>query len=164
MDWNDDDFHSFDDYSEEEKEEFERQQKEEDERVRNHPLVKQAIEICHTSRALIASIRDDRERQMYEHVVLESSFILGPKLSGALHSGSWLLSMQNAAIIRYHAEYLLTTTSGLKTLDSVDKRHVQLLRDEMIHFRELFVDWCRELREMEKDDYEDEWGLFVRED
>jgi hypothetical protein len=98
---------------------------------------------------------------MYEMTLSESSLMLAPKIAGAMGSGSRILSLQNASIIRYHAEFLLTSTSGLKSLDSVDKKYVQLLREDMIEFRRLFRDWVLEIKKMKKDDYEDEWGLYT---
>ena len=71
--------------------------------------------------------------------------------------------MQNAAIIRYHAEYILTSTSGLKIFTDADINYVQLMRNEVLRFRTLFNDWVMEIQDFEQEEYEDEWGLFVRE-
>jgi hypothetical protein len=165
MNWNDDNddfgFHEEDNW-EEQKAEFERKRKARQKRNRNHPLFLQALEIWDTTHALLESMKDEREKEMYEHTLSESAMLLAPKIAGALGSDSWLLTMQNAAIIRYHAEHLLTATSGLKMLDSADWKYVQLLRDEMLHFRELFREWCLEIDKMKADDYPDDWGLFRR--
>jgi hypothetical protein len=163
--WNDDDDEDFrkddDELSEEEMKKFEWQRKEKYKAIHNHPLYILAVEIMETVNALNESIVNEQERQMYEMTLTESSLMLAPKIAGAMGSGSRILSLQNAAIIRYHAEFLLTSTSGLKSLDSVDKKYVQLLREDMIEFRTLFKEWVKEIKKMKKDDYEDEWGLYT---
>ncbi|MCE3279724.1 MAG: hypothetical protein K0S44_1915 [Bacteroidetes bacterium] len=163
--WNDDDDDDFrkddDELSEEEMKKFEWQRKEKYKAIHNHPLYILAVEIMETVNALNESIVDEQDRQMYEMTLTESSLMLAPKIAGAMGSGSRILSLQNAAIIRYHAEFLLTSTSGLKSLDSVDKKYVQLLREDMIEFRTLFKEWVKEIKKMKKDDYEDEWGLYT---
>jgi hypothetical protein len=165
MNWNDDDDNDFnsdsDELSEEEMKKFEWERKQKYKAIHNHPLYILAVEIMETVNALNESIVDDRDRQMYEMTLTESSLMLAPKIAGAMGSGSRILSLQNASIIRYHAEFLLTSTSGLKSLDSVDKKYVQLLREDMIEFRRLFKIWVKEIKKMKKDDYEDEWGLYT---
>jgi hypothetical protein len=166
MPWeDDDDDNDFgfgdDELSEEEIKKFEWERQEKYKAIHNHPLYKLAVEIMETVNALNESITDDDDRQMYEMTLTESSLMLAPKIAGAMGSGSRILSLQNASIIRYHAEFLLTSTSGLKALDSVDKKYVQLLRDDMIEFRSLFNTWVKEIKSMKKDDYGDEWGLYT---
>jgi hypothetical protein len=166
MNWDDDDDDNDsrnrnDDFSEEEMKKFEWEREQKYKAIHNHPLYKLAVEIMETVNALNESIVDDRDRQMYEMTLTESSLMLAPKIAGAMGSGSRILSLQNASIIRYHAEFLLSSTSGLKSLDSVDKKYVQLLRDDMIEFRLLFKEWVKEIKKMKKDDYYDEWGLYT---
>ncbi|HWY12784.1 MAG TPA: hypothetical protein VN026_15730 [Bacteroidia bacterium] len=137
--------------------EFERLQK----RKKNLPVFKKALEIAHTVNALNVCLKG-RDKEMYAHHLSESSLILGAKIAGAVGSGSWLIAMQNAAIVRYHAEWLLTATSGLKTMTKADKDYIKVLRNEMEEFRDLFNEWVKEIHKMDKDDFEDEWGLFIK--
>jgi hypothetical protein len=44
----------------------------------------------------------------------------------------------------------------------VDKDYRKALRKEMEEFRALFNDWMKEIHAMEEEDYEDEWGLYLR--
>lgn len=77
-------------------------------------------------------------------------------------SGSWLVCMQNASIIRYHAESLLLFKHTLAEFTKTDKDYIQLLRSEMEEFQKLFKEWAPTFDKLENEDYEDEWGLFVR--
>ncbi len=165
MNWDDEDDNDFgfgDELTPEENEELDRQMREEEKRRRNHPLTKQAEEIYRVVTALVESITDEMEREMFGSTMLDSCMIIPAKIAGAMGSGSWLLSMQNAAIIRSHAEYILTGTSGLKYESNVDQRYVQMLREEMLKFQSLFVEWVKEIQQMEDEEYVDEWGLFLR--
>jgi len=163
MDWDDDDFDfpDFDDLSPEEKEELDKEHQARERRMRNHPLFKKANEVYEVVSALIASLSEE-DKEMHEQTLMESSMMLSPKIAGAIGSDSWLICMQNASIIRYHAEYLLTATSGLKMFGKADKNYVQVMRNEVLEFQKLFREWAKSFDEMEHEEYIDEWGLFIR--
>ena len=158
----DDDFDfNFDDLSDEEKEEIEKQQQEERHALETSPIYIKAFEIYDTVNALVESLSDE-DKEFYQSILLESSMMLAPKIAGAFGSNSWLICMQNASIIRYHAEYLHTSTSGLRLFTKAQKEYVQLFRTEMEEFRELFKEWVKTFDKLEHDEYVDEWGLFLR--
>ncbi|CAN5857999.1 hypothetical protein BH11BAC7_BH11BAC7_07580 [soil metagenome] len=162
MAWDDDEDDFGNELTPEENEELDRQMRAEEKLRRNHPMTKQAEEIYRVTTALVESITDEMEREMFGSTMLDSCMIIPAKLAGAIGSESWLLCMQNASIIRSHAEYILTGTSGLKYESNVDQRYVQMLRDEMLKFQALFVEWVKEIHQMEDEEYVDEWGLFLR--
>ena len=137
--------------------EFERKQK----RRKNMPIYKKAMDIAKTARLLGSTLEGD-DKEMYEFHLNESAMIMTAKIGGAIGSGSWLISMQNAAIVRSHAEWMLTATSGLKHMTKADKDYVKVLRCDMEEFRDLFNEWVKEIHKMDKDDFEDEWGLFIK--
>ena len=134
---------------------------ERDKKIHNHPLFKKAEEVYKIVSALIENFPEE-EKEMHAGILMESAMILAPKLAGAIGSDSWLISMQNAAIIRYHAQNLHTATSSMDMENESDQRYVQLLRTEMEEFRMLFKEWVKSLNALEDEDYSDEWGLFIR--
>ncbi len=152
MNFDDDDF-GLDDLSDEEKEK--------ERYIRNHPLFKKAHEISILVEAIIETLPED-ESDVYASALFESSIILAPKLAGALGSGSWLISMQNAALIRYHAEYLLLSNHSLNQIGKIDTNYVALLRTEMEEFKQLFKAWMEEVNKLDHEIFEDDWGLFLR--
>lgn len=111
--------------------------------------------------AIVESLPEEG-KDMYESTLLESAYILAPKLAGAIGSESWLICMSNAALIRYHGDYLLSSTSGLKYFTNAEKDYVALMRKEMLEFQQLFKEWVIEFNKLEREEYEDEWGLFLR--
>ena len=68
--------------------------------------------------------------------------------------------MQNTSIIRHHADYLLLASHTLNSLNCFDKGHVSVFREEMEEFQQLFKAWVKEIKEMDKEDFEDEWDFF----
>ncbi len=160
MNFDDDDF-DFDDLSEEEKREIENEMQEKENKTKNHPLFKKAKDICSLVMAIVESLPEEG-KDMYESTLLESAYILAPKLAGAIGSESWLICMSNAALIRYHGDYLLSSTSGLKYFTNAEKDYVALMRKEMLEFQQLFKEWVIEFNKLEREEYEDEWGLFLR--
>jgi len=120
------------------------------------------MEVLKTTSALVESLSDE-DKEFHERTLMESAYILAPKIAGVMGSESWILSMQNASIIRYHAEYLLTSTSGLRIFTKAEKDYVQVLRTEVEEFRELFKEWVQTFKKLEQEEYVDEWGLFLRE-
>lgn len=152
---------NYDDLSDEEKDEIEKEQKAKNKAIRTSAIYKKAFEIYNTVNALVESLPEE-EKEFQQRILLESAMMLAPKIAGAMSSESWLISMQNASIVRYHAEYLLTSTSGLRMFTKVEKNYVKILRTEMEEFRELFKEWVGTFEKLEHEDYTDEWGLFIR--
>lgn len=151
----------YDDLSDEEKDEFDKEHKAKQNAIRTSAIYQKAQDIYRTVNALIDSLPEE-EKKFQQHVLIESAMILAPKISGAMSSESWLLSMQNAAIVRYHAAYLHTATSGLRMFTKIEKEYVKILRSDMEEFRELFKEWVKTFEKLEHEDYTDEWGLFLR--
>lgn len=152
MDFNEDDF----DFSDADNQ-FESRH----ERLKKFPLYIKSMEILDTVDAICESMAQ-KDNDVYSSILRESAMMIPPKIAGAFGSGSWLISMQNAAIIRYHAEYLLTSTSGLKHFTKTDKKYIQVMRDDLLEFRELFAKWVAEFDDLGNDGLDDQWGLFKR--
>lgn len=171
MIWNDDDDDQMDDLnswyenlSEEEKSRMDREEESKWARMEDHPLYKKSREILDIVEAIIASLPED-ERD-YHSPVRESAMMLAPKFAGAYGMDMWLLVMQNAALMRYHAEYVATGVNGFEMLsnDQPDPRYLKMLREEMKEYKRLFNEWMNEVHAMPRDPEmdEDDWGVFRR--
>jgi hypothetical protein len=119
------------------------------------------MEILKTVESLVESL-SETDKKMYASHLSESSLIMCAKIAGAVGSDSWLICIQNAAIVRHHAEYLLTATSGMRHMTAADKNYIMVLRTEIEEFRMLFKEWVSGFKEMDADGFDDEWGLFLR--
>ena len=148
------------DFSDEDLNEFEKQRKAEEERIKKHPLYSQGQEILHIIRALLDSVNDDDNS--FRETLLESAMLINAKLFPMMQAESYVYSMQNAAIIRSHAEYLRISNHSLKRLKGIDQTYVQMFREEMEKFRVLFYEFMGVIKKIDRDEPADEWGLFIR--
>lgn len=151
----DDDF-DFEEFSDEENEEINKEIAENKRILKSHPLIIQSKVIYEVLNALIDS--DD----LFDTTLLDSIFTIQAKLHGAITSKSYVICMQNAAIIRYHAQYLLLSNNHLASTSKLDLQYIAVLREEMEKFRELFKLWAVEIHSMEPDFTDEDWGLFVK--
>jgi hypothetical protein len=157
-DWDDDDE---DDMSPEEQERMRQEMREEHRRISNHPLYIKACEILHIAEGILSAMPEE-ERETKGSLLIESAQILAPKIAGALGSGSYTVSMQNAAIIRYHGDHIRLSEHILKDMTEVDSEYIKMLRAEMEQFRDLFRKWVAEFELLYDEEPEDEWGLFLK--
>ena len=164
MNWEDenDDFDFNEEFSDDEQKEFDRNMEAREEKIENHSLHKQCVEIIGTLEALAENFTNEYQ-QILLASLLESAIMIRVKIESAMDSESWLIAMQNAAIVRDHAAYLLTSARGLEKQFGTDKNYLKILQSEMMRFKSLFNDWVMEIQDFDEEDYEDEWGLFLRE-
>lgn len=150
--------------SEEEKAEIKRKADLKWAKMQSHPMYLKAEEILNIVVIIVESLPEN-ERDFHAPLV-ESAMMLAPKFAGAYGSDLWLLTMQNAAIMRYHAEYVATGTYGFNIAGEtpVDERYIELLRKEMREYKALFNEWMETVHAMPKDFEmdQDDWGVFVR--
>jgi hypothetical protein len=66
--------------------------------------------------------------------------------------------MENAAIIRQLAQGIATGLLAFVQEDTVDNSHIEVVRTEIDQFKKLFIEW---VKTFEKDEFTDDWGLFV---
>jgi hypothetical protein len=156
MTWDDDDFGFDDELSDEEREELDKKNK----RRKKHPLILHAKELLSLANALHKSMDEDEQQIQGDHI-MQSALMMNAKLAGAIGSDSWLVCMQNAALVRYHANDLLIASNGLEMFTTTHADHIRHFRAEMEKFRDLFVEWAKEIHAMEPEEYIDEWGLFL---
>lgn len=126
-----------------------------------HPLQLQLNEIGNTIQILLESAngKDDLLNVQTE-LIQQSLLIIKAKLYSALRSDCYLVCMQNASMIRYHGEYLKVSSNALKDSGQFNGNYINVFRQEMEEFRELFKAWVHDLKKMDKQELEDEWGLF----
>ena len=72
-------------------------------------------------------------------------------------AGLYIIRMENASIIRKNAQFIKISTNCFIEDDLMEEQHRQSIRNEIDTFREVCKQW---VASFEKDDCEDEWGLF----
>jgi hypothetical protein len=99
----------------------------------------------------------DEYWEHYKETLLGDGYEVAVKIKSS-EVGLYTIRMENAAIIRKNAQYIHTALLTLMLEDVVEESYITAIREEIDTFRELFKKW---VATFEKDEYEDEWGLFV---
>ncbi len=90
-------------------------------------------------------------------MILGDAFQVAVKINSS-EVGLYTVRMENASIIRKNAQFIKSSMLTMMSEEVIEKAHGQVIRDEIDKFRELFKIW---VSSFEKDEYEDEWGLFI---
>ncbi len=116
-------------------------------------------------KAALDSMKEPGEENSFgkDHIEDMKSMLLGDghEVAAKIRSseaGLYIIRMENAAIIRKNAQFIKISTNGFVPGDLMDEQHRLFIREEIDRFRELFKEW---VASFEKDDCEDEWGLFI---
>ncbi len=112
-----------------------------------------AVAIAETLVAELPSYADMTQKFMYENLM-----IVAPKLLAAAGIRAYVPQMENAAIIRQNCKEFMDQLQFTWLTAMADKEHIETMRESMATFKERFKEW---VATFEKDDYMDEWGLFV---
>ena len=86
------------------------------------------------------------------------AYIVGLKIRSSEAGNIYTIRMENAAIIRQLAQGIATGLLSFMEDDSADESYIMVVRAEIDKFRGLFIKW---VNTFEKDEFKDEWGLFV---
>ncbi len=108
-----------------------------------------------------AGEEDALEKEMMEdHMAMMTgdAFEVAVKIKSSESGNLYIIRMENAAIIRKNAQFIKISTNGFMLEGLMDPQHRFIIREEIDKFRELFKAW---VATFEKDDCEDEWGLFI---
>jgi len=100
----------------------------------------------------------DKHEDMTSRLIFENAMIIGPKLASATAVEMYILQMENAAIIRTNARQLMEQVGFAVLMGYAEESYKKVIQEAMDEFRLLFKKW---VATFEKDDIEDEWGLFI---
>lgn len=90
-------------------------------------------------------------------MIMNDAHVVAVKIQSS-EVGLYTIRMENASIIRKNAQFIKISTNSFIIDDLMEPVHRQIIRDEIDNFRELFKIW---VSTFEKDEYLDEWGLFI---
>mgnify|MGYP001616522137 CR=1 FL=1 len=153
--WEDDE----DDFEGMSDEEFKKQREEQHKRLYEMPIMKKAIEIRELTKTITELMNEELDQFELRSQMRENAYIIGPKIAGAQGSDSYLLSMENAVIIKRAARELQAETSLAKEMKLIEAHYLQLLRNDIEEFRLLFLEWIKTFDTYDR--YDDGWGIFV---
>lgn len=99
-------------------------------------------------------------KEYLEHLkemMMADATIIPAKISGAEAGDLYVLRMENAAIIRKAANDVYIQCSSFRMMGVAKNDELDAVRNEIDIFRASFKEW---VNGFEKDEFEDEWGLF----
>jgi len=100
----------------------------------------------------------ETNEQSTQKLIYENAMIIAPKIMKAAVVNLYVLQMENAAIIRTNARQLMEHISFAVLMGFAEERYKKAIEKGMNEFRLLFRNW---VSTFQKDDFEDEWGLFI---
>ena len=130
----------------------------EQEKIYKHPLMIKAKEIIGLTRALVGSL-DEARRELYGGLMLQDAMVMSAKFAGAESITDFVLKMEKAVIMKVHAKSLISMTYQLALEETHAEEHLELLRQAIEEYRNLFIEWIRGFDPTEK--YDDGWGIFT---
>ena len=105
---------------------------------------------------------DDDENPEKSFIAHSKGMIIGDAYQVAVkikssEVGMYMIRMENASIIRKNAQFIKSNMLTMIAEGVIAEEHGRLIRSEIDKFRELFKAW---VATFQKDEFEDEWGLF----
>lgn len=104
--------------------------------------------------------KDDEDNFMADHqsMILGDAYQVGAKIRSSEAGGIYVIRMENASIIRKNAQAVQSSMLVFMAEGIIEKEYGEIIRKEIDVFKEIFRKW---VRTFEKDEFTDEWGLFV---
>jgi hypothetical protein len=102
--------------------------------------------------------KPESHAQSTQQLIYENAMIIAPKIMGASGVDLYILQMENAAIIRTNARQLMEQVGFAVLMGFADESYKKVIEEGMNEFRLLFKKW---VATFQKDDIEDDWGLFT---
>ena len=93
----------------------------------------------------------------HKGMLLGDAYQVAVKIKSS-EAGLYTIRMENASIIRKNAQFIKSAMLTMMSEGVIEEEYGKIIRNEIDKFRELFKAW---VATFQKDEYEDEWGLFV---
>ena len=94
----------------------------------------------------------------HKGMLLGDAYQVAVKIKSSESGNMYVLRMENASIIRKNARFISTSMLTMMAEEVIEEAHGEVIRNEINKFREFFKNW---VSTFEKDEFEDEWGLFI---
>ncbi|MFT3946993.1 MAG: hypothetical protein QM763_08480 [Agriterribacter sp.] len=102
--------------------------------------------------------KDYDHAEKNKELIWQNLFIVAPKIIGAVAVDLYTSKMENASIVRNNCREMMEQIKFTAMVGAGEEKYAEAIQHEMDIFRELFKAW---VNTFVKDEYEDEWGLFI---
>ena len=93
----------------------------------------------------------------HKGMILGDAYQVAVKIKSS-EVGMYTIRMENASIIRKNAQFIKSSMLTMMSEEVIEEEYGNIIRSEIDKFRALFKIW---VSTFQKDEYEDEWGLFI---
>ena len=93
-----------------------------------------------------------------KQLIFENAFIIAPKIMSASRDTLYEIKMENAALIRFNCRQMMDQIGYAVLIGNADQAHELVIEEALNEFKLRFRHW---VSLFEKDEFEDEWGLFI---
>ena len=93
----------------------------------------------------------------HKGMLLGDAYQVAVKIQSS-EAGLYTIRMENASIIRKNAQFIKSSMLTMMAENVIEEEYGRIIRSKIDKFRELFKKW---VSTFQKDEYEDEWGLFI---
>lgn len=121
-------------------------------------LYRKGIDILNLSQTMCDMLPDDEDAESTKHMIMQNAYLIPAKIKGAMAMEYYSLMMENAVIVKVNAMELRTALWACSTMHGIEQQYVDVLRNEIETFRELFINWVTAFDKTH--DLPDEWHLF----
>ncbi len=101
---------------------------------------------------------EETHSSYYKSMMIGDAYEVAAKIRSSEAGGIYVIRMENACIIRKNAQAIQSSMLVFMSEGEMDKKYGEIIRNEIDVFKVLFKKW---VNTFEKDEFTDEWGLFV---
>ncbi|RZL13113.1 MAG: hypothetical protein EOO89_18200 [Pedobacter sp.] len=128
-------------------------------RVAGRELYNKSIDILNLSSSICDLLDDAEDGALTQQLVMENAIRIPAKIKGGMAVDDiYSLVMENAVIIKVNIGELKAQLWACEQLNGIEKKYVDLLKDEIEIFKSLFITWVRAFDR--SSDLPDDWWLF----
>ena len=126
-------------------------------KYRRLPIFQKSEEILELAEVIAEALKEDSKKEHLASEIVSNAMIMQVKIAGAEGGGLYSLKMQNAVVIKIAAQDMLNAVIFSATVNINEEDYVQLMRDKVEEFRQVFLDWIRGFDKSY--DIPDNWGI-----
>jgi hypothetical protein len=107
------------------------------------PVYQKAQELFDLAEVIAEALKEDEMKEHLASQMLSNAAMVQAKIAGAEGGGLYSLRMQNAVLIKLAVQDMFNAVSFSSMVEINEEDYVDLMRDKVEEFREVFVEWIR---------------------
>jgi hypothetical protein len=121
------------------------------------PVYQKAQELFDLVEVIAEALKEDEMKESLATQMFSNAAMIQAKIAGAEGGGLYSLRMQNAVLIKLAVHDMFNAVSFASMVEINEEDYVDLMRDKVEEFREVFVEWIRSFDKSY--DIPDNWAI-----